>query len=141
MDGEAGDGSCRAAADTIFTLHENRWASKAIDQTGADDSDDAGVPVGMREDDGPLRWACHAFGLGHFDGLFEDFTFLLTSFGIQAIECFGDLMCAASPGGGQEFDGIACVSHATGGIDAGSQSEAHRVGVHIGVIESAGADE
>ncbi len=72
VDGESFDGSCGAFADAVFALHEDGGAGEAIDESGADDSYYAGVPVFVREDDRSSIGVGHPGLLGHFDGLFDD---------------------------------------------------------------------
>lgn len=75
VDGEALDGAGGALADAVFALHEDGGAGEAVDESGADDADDAGVPILVREDDGSAVGVGHPRVLSHFECLFEDALF------------------------------------------------------------------
>lgn len=75
VDAESVDAACGSFAYAVFDLHEDGGACVAIDESGADDPDDAGMPILVSEDDG----ACVVAGHPRFDrelfGVTEDALF------------------------------------------------------------------
>jgi len=122
-------------------LHEDGGAGEAVDEAGADDAYDAGVPVLVGEDDGSFVGAGHALLLGHFEGLFEDALFGGSAVVVEFGELFGEFCGAIACGGGHEFEGIGGVSESSDGVEAGGEAEADGFGVDLVGVEIGGVDE
>ena len=122
-------------------MHEDGGAGEAVDESGADDADDAGVPVFVGEDDGSFVGAGHALLLGHFEGLFEDALFCCASVVVECGELVGEVGGALAGGGGHEFEGTLGVSESSDGVEAGGEAEADGFGVDLVGVEIGGVDE
>ena len=102
------------------------WASRAVDDAGGEDAEDAAVPVGVVEDE-------DVGGVGA-GGVDQSEEFLVdgvegAGFGVaaslvQGVEFDGEFLRTGGVAGEEELDYVGGNVHAAGGIDSGSKSEA-----------------
>lgn len=136
VDGESFDGACGAFANPIFALHEDGGAREAIDEAGADDPDDSGVPVFVCEDDRSSVWVGHPGLLGHLDGLFDDALLGSAAFVVEICKLLGKVGGALSSRVGHEFERVPGVSETTDRVESWGESESHGFGVDLIGVET-----
>lgn len=109
-------------------MEKDRRTSTALDEARADDPDDPGVPVFVREDDGAPIVGEHSADLGQFHRLLEDSALGRLTLAIEGRQLLGDRVGPVSGRGGQEFRGLARVAESAAGVQARAEFEADVLG-------------